>query len=105
MNLRRTAILFAILSFVFLFICALSAPVALTAPRPMADSSSKILTPQQALNLRRIADLHFSPDGTNLAFTVLEPPKGTENPAHIWILNVSTKRARQYTYSGKSENS
>ena len=105
MNVRRTAIRFAILSFVLLFICALSAPAALAAPRLIADSSSKILTPQQALNLRRIADLRFSPDGTRLAFTVLEPPKGTENPAHIWVLNISTKQARQYTYSGKSENS
>jgi dipeptidyl aminopeptidase/acylaminoacyl peptidase len=105
MNVSRTAIRFAILPYVLLFVCALSGPAALAAPRLTAGSSSKILTPLQALNLRRIADLRFSPDGTRLAFTVLEPPKGTENPAHIWILNISTKQARQYTYSDKSENS
>ena len=81
------------------------APAALAAPRPPADSASTTITPQQALNIRRIADLRFSPDGTRLAFTVTEPPKDTTIATHIWIMNVATKQARQYTYSDKSDNS
>ena len=100
MSLRRMFFTFiGIASCAFLFAAAKS----FSAPPP-PDSSSTILTPQQALNLRRIADLHFSPDGSRIAFTVVEPPKGTENPSHIWLLDVSTKQARQYTYSEKSEN-
>ncbi|HEV2490057.1 MAG TPA: S9 family peptidase [Candidatus Acidoferrales bacterium] len=63
------------------------------------------LTPEQALQMYRIADLRFSPDGSRLAFTVTEPPKGTENPRHIWILDVATHAARQYTFSPKSDDS
>lgn len=83
----------------------LLAPVALAAPLPPADSASTTLTPQQALNMRRISDLHFSPDGTRLAFTVTEPAKETNIATHIWILEVASKQARQYTYSEKTENS
>ena len=89
-------------------ICAivlLLAFIAVGAPRTPADSASTTLTPQQALNMRRIADLHFSPDGTRIAFTVTEPAKDTNIATHIWILDVASKQARQYTYSEKTENS
>src|SRR6185437_1744895 len=87
MNSRRVAsVLIGIASCAFFF----AGPMSFAAPSP-ADSPSGILTPQQALNLRRIADLHFSPDGSRLAFTIVEPPKGTENASHIWLLDVSTK--------------
>ncbi|HKF52302.1 MAG TPA: S9 family peptidase [Candidatus Acidoferrales bacterium] len=81
------------------------APVVFAAPLPTADSGSTTLTPQQALNMRRIADMHFSPDGTRLAFTVTEPAKDTSIATHIWILDVASKQAHQYTYSEKTENS
>ena len=75
-------------------------------PRPIGDSPAEPrLTPQQALNLRRITDLRFSPNGTRLAFTVAEPPKGTANARHIWLMNVATRQVRQYTFSGKSDDS
>src|SRR5712691_7730001 len=35
------------------------------------------LTPGQALNLRTITDLRFSPDGEQVAFVLTEPVKGT----------------------------
>ena len=102
MNFRHAAVALCAISSLFLLS---SAPETAAVPSPQADSSSKILTPQQALNLRRIFDLHFSPDGLRLAFTVFEPPKGTENQSHIWLLDVSARHARQYTYSDKSESS
>lgn len=83
----------------------LASPALFAAPRPPADSGSVTLTSAQALNMRRIADLRFSPDGSRLAFTVTEPPKGTSNETHIWIMDVASKQVHQYTYSDKSENS
>jgi hypothetical protein len=35
-----------------------------------------ILTPEQAIAVRRPGDLQFSPDGKRLAFAVSRPPKG-----------------------------
>lgn len=92
----------------FAAICAFllfAMPAAIASPRPSDDASGNRLTPQQSLNVRRIADLRFSPDGTRLAFAVTEPAKDTNILTHIWILDVATKQARQYTYSDKSENS
>ena len=77
----------------------------LASPRPAADNSGTRLTPQQALDLRRISDLRFSPDGTRVAFVVSEPAKDTNIASHVWILDVASKQARQYTYSDKSDNS
>src|SRR5579864_9558835 len=87
-------------------ILLLASPLALAKPRNAVDSlTSQRLTPEQALNLRRISDLRFSPDGARLAFTVAEPPKGTDNPQHIWIMDVATRQVRQYTFSEKIDNS
>jgi dipeptidyl aminopeptidase/acylaminoacyl peptidase len=63
------------------------------------------LTPAQALNMRTITDLHFSPDGAQVAFVVTEPAKGTTRARHIWLLNVRSKELRQFTNSPKSEDS
>jgi dipeptidyl aminopeptidase/acylaminoacyl peptidase len=63
------------------------------------------LTAQQAINVRSIGDLHFSPDGSRVAFVVTEPPSGTTRARHVWLLDVATKQVRQLTYSAKSEES
>ncbi|HKV28463.1 MAG TPA: prolyl oligopeptidase family serine peptidase, partial [Candidatus Acidoferrales bacterium] len=83
-----------------------ASPLVLAGAAHTNDSpAGQRLTPEQALNLRRISDLGFSPDGARLAFTVSEPPKGTDNPRHIWIMDVATHQVRQYTFSGKSDDS
>jgi dipeptidyl aminopeptidase/acylaminoacyl peptidase len=80
--------------------------LAFACPLPSGDAPSGTrLTPEQALKMYRMADLRFSPDGSRLAFTVMEPAKGADNPRHIWILDVATHAARQYTNSPKSEDS
>ncbi len=63
------------------------------------------LTPEQALRLRAITDLRFSPDGRRLVFTVSEPVKGSARESHLWMLDVPTRELRQFTYSLKSERS
>ncbi len=98
MKTRFLARTFAILLF--------ASPLALAKPQNAADSpASQRLTPEQALNLHRISDLRFSPDGARLAFTVSEPPKATNNSQHIWMMDVATRQVRQYTFSEKTDNS
>ncbi len=62
-----------------------------------------VLTPEQALKVRRISQLTFSADGIHLACTVEEPPKGAEHSTHIWLLDTRTGEFRQFTASPKSE--
>ena len=57
------------------FVACISAAVALTA-----------LTPEETLDRRGIGDLDFSPDGSQLTYTVTEPVKGTTRARsiHAW---------------------
>src|SRR5271154_5042889 len=63
-----------------------------------------VLTPEQALKVRRISEVTFSADGVHLACTVEEPPKGAEHATHIWLLDTRTGEFRQFTSSAKSEH-
>jgi dipeptidyl aminopeptidase/acylaminoacyl peptidase len=67
--------------------------------------SAAPLTPAQALDRRAIGELEFSPDGTQLTFTVMEPVKGSARQRNIWILDVASGRLRQLTFSPKSDSS
>jgi Tol biopolymer transport system component len=63
------------------------------------------LTPEQVLNIRQISELRFSPDGTLVAFTVTQPPKGNERNRDLWLLEIATRKPRQLTFNVKSESS
>ncbi len=63
------------------------------------------LTPEQSLNIRRLSDLRFSPDGKYLAFVVAEPPEGSERNLDLWTLEISSRQLHQLTFSRKSDNS
>lgn len=76
-----------------------------SAQEKAAADKSKMLTPEASLNLRSIADLRFSPDGSKLAFVVTEPARGENRSRHIWLWDKKTASARQITFSGKSESS
>src|SRR5882724_11625956 len=78
-----------------------AAPVLAQEP-PKAPTPNQ-LTPDAALNLRSISDLQFSPDGSRLAFVVMEPAKGERRARHIWIYEKHSASVRQFTYSAKSE--
>jgi dipeptidyl aminopeptidase/acylaminoacyl peptidase len=68
------------------------------------SSSKTRLTPEQAISLRRLHDLRTSPDGTRVAFTLVEPAKGTEHHSHIWIYFPTLRELRQFTNSNKTES-
>ena len=72
---------------------AISGPAGAAAP----------MTPAQALDYRRIGDLHFSPDGSRLAFVVLSYPQ--DYAPHVGLMEVATGTARELTPAGKSERS
>ncbi len=63
------------------------------------------LTPERSIDIRRLSDLHFSPDGKCLVFVVAEPPKGSERNADLWMLEIASRQLRQLTFSPKSDNS
>src|SRR3982074_1562604 len=67
------------------------------------NEQAKALTPEGSLNLRTVADLQFSADGSRLALVVTESAKGTGRLRHIWIYDAGRGVARQITFSGKSE--
>jgi len=86
--------------------CSVVFLTAMLAGNLRADNGAKkALTPEMAISLRSESDLRFSPDGRRVAMVVSEPLKGTGRKRHIWVLDVTTRQIRQYTYSDKSESS
>jgi dipeptidyl aminopeptidase/acylaminoacyl peptidase len=81
------------------FLCSLAPGAGKT------DKDKDVLSVEQALALRRPADLHFSPDGKKLAFSVSRPPKGTGAGQEIWLLDVTAKHLRRFAHSAKSDRS
>ena len=63
------------------------------------------LTVEKATQVREPSDLHSSPDGKRVAFTVQEPPVGRTSLHHIWMYDSTTRETRQWTTSAKSESS
>jgi dipeptidyl aminopeptidase/acylaminoacyl peptidase len=70
-----------------------------------AGAAAQPLAPEQTLDRRGVGELAFSPDGTRVAFTVTEPPKGEARHRNIWLLEVESGRVRQLTFSSKSDSS
>jgi dipeptidyl aminopeptidase/acylaminoacyl peptidase len=71
----------------------------------LATSAHAQLTPERALDRRGISDLRLSPDGSRLAFTVSEPPKGDARNTDIWMLDLRTKEVRRFATSAKEDRS
>ena len=92
-------------TFSVLFLLALGVPAgSLRAQDTPKPAEPKLLTADVLLNLRNISDLQFSPDGTRLAFVVMEPAKGEQRVRHIWIYDKVSGVVRQFTFSAKSES-
>ena len=48
------------------------------------------LTVEKAIQVREPSDLHFSPDGKQVALTLQEPPVGRGSLRHVWIYDVAS---------------
>jgi dipeptidyl aminopeptidase/acylaminoacyl peptidase len=69
----------------------------------LSQATPRSLTAEQLIATRTIRELQWSPDGSRLAFTVSEPPKGSGRLKHIWIYETVAGKVRQFTVSEKSE--
>jgi dipeptidyl aminopeptidase/acylaminoacyl peptidase len=90
---------------IFLLLVSVISATALAGEAQTAAPPTDRLTPALSLNLQNISDLHFSPDGEQVAFVLTEPVKGATRARHIWLLDVKAKTVRQFTNSTKSEDS
>ncbi len=68
-----------------------------------SDSWDGVLTAEQTLQRWRLSDLQISPDGRRIAFVVTAPVKGTKRSRHVWVLDVVTRKVRQFTSSDETE--
>jgi dipeptidyl aminopeptidase/acylaminoacyl peptidase len=71
----------------------------------LTASAHAQLTPERALDRRSISDLRLSPDGSRLAFTVSEPPRGEVRNTDIWVLDLRTREVRRFATSAKADHS
>ncbi|MEI9988912.1 MAG: S9 family peptidase [Rhizomicrobium sp.] len=68
---------------------------------PLAGHAGTPLTPKEALDYQRVGDLHFSPDGRQLAFVALSYDWDWQQ--HLRVLDVASGAAREITPAGKTE--
>ncbi|HEX3395711.1 MAG TPA: S9 family peptidase [Steroidobacteraceae bacterium] len=68
------------------------------------DGGAAILTPERAVNFRRVSDLHISPDGS-AAICVVSQPEALSTDSHLWLADLGRQSFRQLTFSQKSERS
>src|SRR5438034_11818122 len=86
------------------FLAAFLATISILSLTARATEPEKArLTTEQAITVRKVKELRWSPDGTRLAFTVTEPPKRTDTRSHIWIFGNSDVEPVQCTTSSTSE--
>ena len=90
---------------VLLGVSMAAAITATFAPAHADEPAKKQLTPEMAITQRSESDVRFSPDGRRVAVVVNDALKGTGRKRHIWVLDVSTRQLRQFTFSEKSEYS
>jgi dipeptidyl aminopeptidase/acylaminoacyl peptidase len=67
----------------------------------LAGHAQNAMTPAQALDFRRVSDLHLSPDGSKLLY-VVSSYRWDWQP-HLWLMDVATGNAREMTPTKKSE--
>jgi dipeptidyl aminopeptidase/acylaminoacyl peptidase len=60
------------------------------------------LTPEQAISENQMEGLQFSPDGRQLAFTVVGAPEAQGSSQEVWLADVRGAQARAITQGGSS---
>ena len=86
-------------SFIFCFLL-------FAVPSIAGDTAKRAFTLEDLYRIRGIEDLHVSPDGKTVLFTLQTSDVGkAKRTSHIWLLDTDTKKARQFTFGEKSESS
>lgn len=95
-----------VLTFLLLSICPASARILNKKTSADVDTVKSVaLTPEQAIKRKRISDLNISHDGTQVAFTVTDPVKGSDRKSNIWIFSIKPRELTHLTTSRKSDHS
>ena len=68
---------------------------------PLAGRAQTAMTPAQALDYRRLGDLHLSPDGTRLLY-VMYSYRWDWQP-HLWLMEIKSGDSRELTPAKKAE--
>ena len=71
-----------------------------------SQAAKRRFTIEDFYRLRTIEDVHLSPDGRMVAFTVITADLAkAKRTKHIWMIDTEAGNARQFTYSEKDESS
>lgn len=100
LSLRRNSVI-CCLFFVFLFSARLI--FASSTVNAVGQKDKKVLTPEQALQIRSVDDLQLSADSRYIAMTVTEPVKGTSRNSDIWVYDIKSRKLRRFTTSEKAD--
>jgi dipeptidyl aminopeptidase/acylaminoacyl peptidase len=84
-------------------LCGRFACASLLTASALICHAQNAMTPAQALNYRRISDLHLSPDGSKLLY-VLYSYQWDWQP-HLCLMDIASANARELTPAKKSERS
>ncbi len=69
-------------------------------------ADKRAFTIEDAYRIRGIGDLHASPDGKTILFTLQTSDLGkAKRTSHVWLMDADGKNARQFTFGEKSESS
>src|ERR1035437_1716203 len=71
-----------------------------------STAAKRAFTIEDLYRLRGIEELHVSPDGKSVLFTLhTNDLAKAKRVGHIWLMDVDGKNARQFTFSEKGESS
>lgn len=69
-----------------------------------SQAAKRRFTIEDLYRIRTIEDVHLSPDGRTVAFTVITSNLAkAKRSKHIWMMEADGRNARQFTYSDKDE--
>src|SRR5580698_6116798 len=69
-------------------------------------AEKRAFTLEDYFRFPRVGDMHLSPDGRTVVFTVGTPDLGKAKlPTHIWTMDADGTNTRQITYGDSSEGS
>ncbi len=69
-------------------------------------AAKRAFTIEDLYRVRGIDDLHISPDGTTIVFTIrIDDLPKAKRVKHIWLMNADGGNARQFTFGEKGESS
>ncbi|MBN1550477.1 hypothetical protein JW979_03360, partial [bacterium] len=68
----------------------------------VTSKKTKPVTPEDFYFISDISDLHVRPGGESVAYVLKQPEReGKQYLQSIWMIDIKTKKSRQFTSGGK----